>query len=530
MSLIRIERIAYKYETQMESVFADVSMQISPDDRIGLIGNNGCGKSTLFDLIQERITPQQGNIYRRENIRFGFLPQELQLPENSHAITYLWSAFPQLMKLKNKKERLNKFSDKEIVKILEEFEAKNGYKIETQIEKISSKFGFNNKMLNRSISELSGGERTKLALCRILLQECDLLLLDEPTNHLDIKTLHWLENFLENLKTAFVIISHDRTFLDNCVNKIVELNSEGAREYSGNYTFYKKEKEEELKRKLHKYEMQKKKIDKLKRSTQKRKQWAYSHQPETGSEGYAPAYESVGNESKHAMKQAINLQSRLHRKIEKAEEEKPFIEKDRKFYFDDNIIKSRYVLRTENLSKSFGANSVFTNFNLNIQNGERIAIVGKNGSGKTTLLRVITGKIKDYEGEYTWSPQAKFGYYSQDYETLDFDKTILQQVVKGNREKQTFARTVLACLKLEERLLPKKVSLLSIGERSKVALAKIIVQGANVLVLDEPTNHLEISARESLEEALQTFPGTIIFASHDRYLIDKLASRKIEMN
>lgn len=529
MNLLRTENLSFRYETQAEPVFSNVSLKINEDSRIGLIGSNGCGKSTLLNLLLDRITPTAGNIYRKNGLKIGFLPQELQLPENHAALDYLWSAFPKVAALKKKTENLAEFTDEEIVRIFEKYEANKGYEIETKIEKISGKFGFDQAMLARRISELSGGERTKLALGRILLRKRDLLLLDEPTNHLDIETLQWLEQFLRELNIAYMIISHDRKFLDNCVTKIFHLQQDGISEYSGNYTFYRKEKESELQRKLHKYEVQKKKIEKLKQSAHKRKQWAYSHQPETGSNGYAPVYESLGNESKHAMKQAINLQTRLQKKIEQAEAEKPFLEKERKFYFDNKRISSKYVLRTENLAKSFSDNKIFEDVNLNIENGERVAITGKNGSGKTTLLRIITGKINNFEGEYFWSPQASIGYYSQDYETLDFNKTIMQQVVTGDKSKQTYARTVLGCLKIPEQLLNKRINTLSIGERSKVALAGIIVNGANVLVLDEPTNHLEIPAREALEDALLSFPGSIIFASHDRYLIDKLSTKKIEL-
>ncbi|MBS3741533.1 MAG: ABC-F type ribosomal protection protein [Candidatus Cloacimonetes bacterium] len=530
MNLIKVDKLSFRYESQMKSVFEDVSLKINSNSRIGLIGSNGCGKSTLINILLKKLKPVSGNSYFREDLSIGFLPQELQLPDNSIVLDYLWSVFPQVFELKKKIEELDKYSDREIVKIFEKYEQGKGYDIETKIEKTTTRFGFDYSMLHRRISELSGGEKTKLALSRILLKERNLLLLDEPTNHLDIDTLKWLEKFLKKINIAYLIISHDRKFLDNCVEKVMVLQKDGISEYSGNYSFYKKEQEKEIKRKLHQYEVQKKKIKKLKLNAQKRKQWAYSHQPETGRDGYAPVYESLGNESKHVMKQAMNLQSRLEKKIEKAETEKPFIEKERKFHFDNNNISSEYVLRTEKLGKSYNSTTVFKEINLQIKSDERLAIIGKNGCGKTTFLRIVTGKIENYQGDYIWSPQAKIGYYSQEYETLDFDKTILEQVVRGNKSKQTFARTVLGCLKIGESLLNKSIDTLSLGERSKVALAQIIVQGANVLVLDEPTNHLEISAREALEKALLSFPGTIIFASHDRYLINKLATIKFELN
>lgn len=241
-------------------------------------------------------------------------------------------------------------------------------------------------------------------------------------------------------------------------------------------------------------------------------------------------YECVSNLAKNAMVQAKNLQKRVERKIEEAEADKPFIEKKRSFRFEIEPIKSRKVLSTDRLSKSFGNDTTFSGIDLHILNGERIAVIGKNGSGKSTLLKILTGHLDGYVGSFTWSPQAKIGYYSQDYENMNFDNSVLEEVTGGDLKKQTFARTVLGCLFVSEKLIHNPIYTLSIGERSKIALAKIIVSSVNVLVLDEPTNHLEIEAREALEDALQSFDGTIIFATHDRYLIEKMADRIIDMD
>jgi len=241
-------------------------------------------------------------------------------------------------------------------------------------------------------------------------------------------------------------------------------------------------------------------------------------------------YECVSNLAKNAMVQAKNLQRRVERKIEEAEADKPFIEKKRSFHFETESIKSRQVLEVEHLTKTFGLKDVLSNINLHVKNGERVAIMGKNGSGKSTLLKILTGHLDGYVGSFTWSPQAKIGYYSQDYENMNFDNTVLEEVTGGDLKKQTFARTVLGCLFVSENLIQNSIRTLSIGERSKIALGKIIVSGANVLVLDEPTNHLEIEAREALEEALQSFNGAILFATHDRYLIEKMADRVIDMD
>ena len=530
MQIIRADNIAYRYDTQADMLFENVSFAVHEQSRIGLIGKNGCGKSTLLDILRKKINPVEGVLYHKPELSIGYLPQELDLPTTKSGISFLWDSNPTLAVLKQKIDHLEDLIPEQVSSILSEYERNRGYDFEITFEKVTTRFGFNKEMLTRKILSLSGGEQTRLALCRILLTEPDVMLLDEPTNHLDIEALDWLESFLNEIKIPYIIISHDRHILDACVNSILELTQEVVVLYSGNYSFYKQEKERELHKKIHIYEEQKKRIKKLKIAARKRTQWAHSHQAETGSEGYAPVYECVSNLAKNAMQQAKNLQRRTERQIEEAEAEKPFIEKKRSFHFENLQVKSKQVLAVENLSKIFGSNDVLQNIELHIMTGERVAIIGKNGSGKSTLLKILTGHLDGFEGDMSWSPQVKIGYYSQDHENLDFDNTVLEEVAHGDKQKQTFARTVLGCLRISEQLIHNPIKTLSIGERSKVALVKIIVSGANVLVLDEPTNHLEIVAREALEDALQSYAGTIIFATHDRFLIEKIADRIIDLD
>ena len=530
MQIIRADNISFRYDTQPDMLFENVSFAVHEHSRIGLIGKNGCGKSTLLDILRKKINPDEGVLYHKPELSIGYLPQELDLPPANSGLSFLWNSNPTLAILKQKIDHLENFTPEQVSSILSEYERNRGYDFEITIEKVTTRFGFNNEMLSRKTVSLSGGEQTRLALCRILLKEPDVMLLDEPTNHLDIKAMDWLENFLNEIPIPYIIISHDRHILDACVTSILELTNEGVVHYSGNYSFYKQEKERKLHQKVHIYDEQKKKIKKLKIATRKRTQWAHSHQPETGSEGYAPVYECVSNLAKNAMRQAKNLQRRTERQIEEAEAEKPFIEKKRYFHFENLQVKSKQVLKVENLSKIFGSNHVLQNINLHLMTGECVAIIGKNGSGKTTLLKILTGHLNEYQGEMSWSPQVEIGYYSQDHENLNFDNTVMEEVAYGDKQKQTFARTVLGCLHISEHLIHNPIKTLSIGERSKVALAKIIVSGANVLVLDEPTNHLEIAAREALEDALESYTGTIIFATHDRFLIEKIADRVINMD
>ena len=530
MQIIRADNISFRYDTQPDMLFENVSFAVHEQSKIGLIGKNGCGKSTLLDILRKKINTVEGILYHKPELSIGYLPQELDLPPANSGLSFLWNSNPTLAALKQKIDHLEHFTPEQVSSILSEYERNRGYDFEIAIEKVTTRFGFDDEMLSRKTISLSGGEQTRLALCRILLKEPDVMLLDEPTNHLDIKALDWLESFLNEIKIPYIIISHDRHILDLCVNSILELTQEGVRHYSGNYSFYKQEKEQELQTKIHVYVEQKKKIKKLKVAARKRTQWAHSHQSETGSEGYASVYECVSNLAKNAMQQAKNLHRRTERQIEKAEADKPFIEKKRSFHFENEHIKSKQILEVVDLTKTFGSNDVLKNIDLHIMNGERIAIIGKNGSGKSTLLKILTGHLDGFEGDMSWSPQVEIGYYSQDHENLNFDNTVMEEVACGDKQKQSFARTVLGCLHILEQLVHNQIKNLSIGERSKVELAKIIVSGANVLVLDEPTNHLEIAAREALEDALQSYAGTIIFATHDRFLIEKIADRVINLD
>jgi len=529
MQYIKANNLKFCYETQSENILEDVPFEVINSSRIGLIGKNGCGKTTILKLLKGEITQIAGNIYFRKDLIFGFLPQEINLSENISVSDFLWKVYPTLFELKMKMDNLQNFSEQEIVEIYAEFEKNRGYKFESRFEKTLSQFELDSEMLNRSLSSLSGGEKTKIAFCRIMLNEPDILLLDEPTNHLDIKTLNWLESYLQKISIPFLVISHDRRFLDNCVNEIWELENKNLTTYSGNYSFYKNEKETELNRKMHQYEIQKRKIKQLKNTLTQRRSWALNHQAQTGKEGYAPVYETIVNPAKSAMKRAKNIETRIHKEIAKEESEKPFIEKKRKIQIHDSDLKSRFILKAENLGKSFGSKNIFQNLSFTVRNHSRLAINGVNGSGKTTLLKILVGEISEFEGIFSWNPQTKIGYYSQEFENLNPDNAIIEEVIQGNYEIQSEARTILGCLNIRKNKVHQKINSLSIGERSKTALAKIIVSNANVLLLDEPTNHLEISAREALEDALIKFNGTVIFVSHDRYLQGKLATEFLEL-
>jgi ATP-binding cassette subfamily F protein 3 len=530
MQYIKGTGISFEYGGETEPLLTDVSFEINKDNKIGLVGRNGCGKTTLLKIMTGEYKPVKGKLYLKSRIKIGFLPQETIINEEVKGTDFLWQSRPDLYLYKKKLDQIENLNNSEDLDIFSKFEDSGGYLFENTFEKTLSKFEFNENILERTISSLSGGEKTKMSLCQIVLKEPDILLLDEPTNHLDLATLSWLENYLRKLHIPFVVISHDRTFLDNCVSCIWELDSGALKTYAFNYSFYKYEKETEYKRNLHLFENQQKKIKQLKKTAIDRKKWADTHQPKTGKNGYAPVYESITNHARKAAKRAKNIDKRIEMMVEKEEAKKPILERKSIITFNSEGIKNKNILAIEDLKKSFENIVVFENLHLKVPNGTRLAVVGKNGSGKSTFFKIITGKISSDDGSYLWAPQTKIGYYSQEHETLNQDNTILDEVLQGKCLEQTNARIILGRLNICKDKVYQEIKSLSIGERSKVALAKIIVSESNVLVLDEPVNHLEILAREALEEALLAFTGTILFVSHDRYFQEKIATDVFDMD
>ncbi len=536
MLLVQMQNINFRYENKPESIFDNLSLDIYDSCKVGLIGRNGVGKSTLVKLILEEITPNQGFVHKKDDLEVGYLPQEIRYDEEQLVSEYFWSINSKLDSVMCKLKDQSKLSQHELVELLGEYDDLQGYVFEIEIEKHITLFDLSESILNRNIGSLSGGEKTKIALIRILLSNPSMILLDEPTNHLDINTLQWLEVFLQNLKIPFLIISHDRKFLDNCVNEIWEIESKEINRYSGNYSFYRECKDQDFQSKMHNFESQKKKINKLKKALIKRKSWSFQHQGQTGTEGNAPVYESIGNESKSAMTRAKAIESRVIKDIEKAEAEKPWIEKKRRIIFSNSSLNCREILKVENLCKSFSNEIVLDSLSFSIKNHSRVSIEGPNGSGKSTLLKILMGRLKQSSGKLQWNPQVKIGYYSQEFDHLDENRTIIEEVLDGVEsdltysELQSRARTILGCLNLRKDKVYYKISELSIGEKSKVALTKLILSDSNVLILDEPDNHLEIVAREALEDALFNYSGTILFVSHDRYFVEKIGTESVELD
>lgn len=541
MSLIRATSLSFCYPGSINPVFSGISFAVERASRIGLVGPNGCGKTTLLKLICGELTDFSGNL-ESGRLQIGILPQHLEFAGDQTGISYILGSDKRLQKIHDEILQLEQSAAApDPIRQGELYTAygeAGGFELETKVARLTDEFNLSQQMLARHVETLSGGEKTKIALLRLLVTSPDLLLLDEPTNHLDVATLEWLENYLSKSRTPFMVISHDRRFLDLCCNEIWELKNGSLTLFGGNYSFYKLQKEQAQARQIEAAEQADRKISRLKTSASQVRTDAdrmETFKPtrsisKTGrickrDEGSAKALLRTQNKQRAA----TVLERRLENMIEEAEASRPFIEKKRAISFAPCKLKNNTVLRIENLTKSYGKLQVLADFSLIVANGARLAITGANGSGKSTLLRMLAGCDTADAGLISWAPDARTGYYAQEFEQLDPELSILDQVLQGDLAQQTRARTILGCLKLEKEKVNQQIKTLSVGEKSKTALARLLFAEPDVLLLDEPTNHLEIEARETLEEALEGFSGTLIMVSHDRWFVDRLAEDRINL-
>jgi len=538
MELIHADNLSFKYESQVESVFERVSFRVDSRSRIGLIGNNGCGKTTLFDLIRTTLRPTAGTLVTRPDTALGYLPQEVAYDDETTAFDLLWEARPDLRDLRR---RLDDADPESLpyASLVAQYYERGGGLFEAQISRMVAGFRLDEATLAMPLHQLSGGEKTKTALARLLLTEPDCLLLDEPTNHLEIAALEWLEDYLTGVTLPFVVISHDRRFLDNCTAEIWELANGSLTVHAGNYSDFRKRKEAAFRRQQESFEQTRKTVKRLRDAATVRRQNAqkaegFKHERAISNRGSVQKRDAgsgrAGPSSTSQMRSAKSVEKRIERLIESEEAKKPFLEKERKIDLGERSFGNRIVLTVSDLSKAFDGSVVFDSLNLTVANGARLGIIGGNGSGKTTLLRILAGAIDASSGEFHWAPQAKLGYYSQEHETLDPSRTILDEVLDGRVGEQALARTILGRLHIRRDKVFQSIGSLSLGERSKTALAKILFSDANVFVFDEPTNHMELQAREAFEDALDRFTGTLLLVSHDRYLLQRVVTEILDLD
>jgi ATP-binding cassette, subfamily F, member 3 len=501
--LVQLSGVSKSFGSQ--TILRDVNFQINPSEKIGLIGANGSGKTTLLKLIATQAEVDTGIVSRRNGLMVGALDQIPDFHETTTVFEEALRSFDRLISAENEMRALeHQIAESPEKHLLErystlqhEFEIKDGYRFRALTEAALLGVGFMKDKLNRPSRNLSGGEKNRLALAKLLLSEADLLLLDEPTNHLDIRSIEWLEKFLQETAKTVVVVSHDRIFLDRVVGRILEVAGCAVSDYRGNYTDYVRERGERLARQQKEWDLQQKWIaeqeDYIRRNI-------------------------AGQKTKQAQSRR-KLLARVHRleKPKSASEQVQF-----RFLPVDRV--SRYVLRVRHLSAGYDR-PLLENVDLEVQRGERWAILGANGSGKTTLLRTLTGALAPLAGEMECSDGLEVGYYDQQLSDLDSTASVLDEI----RELDAVAtdgelRGYLGQFLFSGDDAHKKVSALSGGEKSRLALAKIIYEGPSLLALDEPTNHLDIVSREALEGALAQYPGTILFVTHDRYLAQKIAT------
>ncbi|MDR0484716.1 MAG: ATP-binding cassette domain-containing protein [Alphaproteobacteria bacterium] len=511
MSLMQISNIYKSFSG--ETLFKDISFNINEKDKIGLIGINGAGKSTLIKILlgQEEpdinpITHKLGTITKASDLKVGYLSQHSDLNPNNNVLEELLDTFGTLRSDYNRIAELTKIlmSDDnenlhhELADLISSYEEKGGYTTEYKIKKVLNDLEFEENLWENKIATLSGGQQTKISLCKILLDEPTLLILDEPTNHLDLEAIEWLESFLKNYKQSFLLISHDKYFLDNTVNRIFEIEAKYLKIYKGNYTDFTIQKEIFLSGALKSFEQEQEKIKKL--------------------EEFVAKYKA-GQKSK----QARGRQKFLDR-MDRAENPTTNI-KTMSIQFKIDTPSTKKVLEIKDLTKSFSNNLLFQNFNLSLEKGERVALIGRNGVGKSTILKIINN-LENYDsGVVEFGEKLKIGYYDQHHQGLYLKNTVLEEIISNFDIKEEEARGYLGQFLFSQDDVFKQIQSLSGGERARVSLLKLILSKPNFLILDEPTNHLDIYSREILESAFDSFEGTMLVVSHDRHFLNTIVDK-----
>lgn len=497
-------------------ILKGVTFEVNQSERVGLLGKNGTGKTTLFKILAGIENIDAGNKIIRRGAVIGMLDQIPDFPEGYMAYDVLYSAFQDLMEVHNQMRTLEKLMEQdateEILKrygsLQQLFEAKDGYAIEDNINRICIGLKIDKIMAEKEFNNLSGGEKTRVMLGRLMLQNPDVLLLDEPTNHLDLSSIEWLEDFLKEYKGTSIIISHDRYFLDKVVNRIVEIVDGKAELYEGNYSYYIREKQERYESQLEKYNQEQKKIMQLEEAAKRMHEWA----------------KRADNEAMH--KRAFSIEKRIER-MDKID--KPMIEINMNTGFLEHGFSGKDIVYAKGLCKNYGDKKVLDELDFFAQKNERIAIIGDNGTGKSTLIKVITGEEEPDEGVKKIGDSVRYAYLPQIVTFENPKLSILETVIQALRLHEGPARNLLAKYKFRQEDVYKTVENLSGGEKSRLRLCIMMQKDVNLLLLDEPTNHLDIDSREWLESALEDFTGTLVFVSHDRYFINKFGSRISEM-
>jgi ATP-binding cassette subfamily F protein 3 len=504
--LVGLNNVTFEFGARV--IVQDATWHIQPGERIGLIGYNGTGKSTLLKLLVGEYQPSEGSVERSRGTTIGYLHQDLlSFDTNDSILEVAMGAFERVKQLEKEIEilgkKLEETSDEKILHEysdkLHEMETLDGYSIHHRTEEVLQGLGFANNDLNRPYKEFSGGWRMRVLLAKMILQQPDVLLLDEPTNHLDLPSIEWLEKYLQHYKGSVVIVSHDKYFLDRMVTKIVELYQQELHIYSGNYSFYETEKQQRIELQQRAYENQQE----------------YIRQQERFIERFR-AKATKAAQAQSAMKRLEKLD-----RVEQVEIERPNL----KINFRVDKQPGKIIATLKHATKKFGDNVIVEDTEAEIDRGDKIALIGANGKGKSTVLRMIAG-TEPFNGERIWGHNVEESFYAQhQLEALNINNDVLDEMKEaGSQKTELELRSLLGCFLFSGDDVEKKIKVLSGGEKARVALAKVIISKANFLMLDEPTNHLDIHSVDLLAESLNKYEGTIILVSHDRYFISKTAT------
>ena len=492
-----------------ENLLEDLSFEIQEGERVAILGRNGCGKTTLFNILTGQMDYDSGEVFINPHKRLGLISQIPQFPSRYTVEDVLRSAFAALTKTRERMQLLEQQMSlgateeqlREYDALVNRFEAGGGYEMDVEVDKICNGLGIPQQQREQEFASLSGGEKTRVNLARLLLEKTDILLLDEPTNHLDLRSVEWLEGYINSFKGTVLAISHDRYFLDTIAQRVIEIVDGHAEFYSGNYSFYMDEKQARFNLQLKQYEQEQAKLKQLGYTVERMKGW--------------------GINNRTLYRRAMSIQHRMER-IKKTE--KPKTEKTMKAGFGQKDFSGDVVVQMKGVEKSFGERNLFSNVELKVEGGERIALLGDNGTGKSTFIKCLLGE-EDCKGKIQFGPTVKWGYLPQiihfDHPERSLYDTMLYE---KNCTPQT-ARDRLGAFLFQGEDVFKSVGNLSGGEQSRLRLCMLMDEKINLLILDEPTNHLDIASREWIEAAIEEFEGVLLFVSHDRYFIEKFAER-----
>lgn len=502
----------------VNTVLDKITFHLEQKEKAAIVGVNGAGKTTLFKILTGEINADKGEIYLKKETSMGYLAQNQQINTETTILEEMMTVFEKIrceeQNLREMENKMSSLKGKELSDYMEKyaqaqqkFEHSDNYGYESRIKGVLKGLGFLEEDYNTPICQLSGGQKTRVYLSKLLLSKPDILLLDEPTNHLDIASIQWLEDFLKGYSGTVLLISHDRYFLDKIVTKIIEVENKKSYVYEGNYTFYSKQKNinREIQQKA--YDVQQKEI--------KRQQ------------DVIKTLRAFNREK--SIKRAESREKALQR-MEKLEKPENLPAKMR-LHLTPKVIGGNDVIKVENLKKAFDNDSpLFQNVSFEVKRGEKVAIIGANGVGKSTLFKILLGKVNQSEGEISIGTNVHIGYYDQEQQQLDETKTIFQEIADTYPTMDNGKiRNVLAAFVFTGDDIYKNISSLSGGEKGRVSLAKIMLSNANLIMLDEPTNHLDMYSKEILEDALNSYEGTVVYISHDRYFINRTAQRILEL-